>query len=636
MHTLPPSIKSVKNAGLALTPQRLVQVIHVMLVAILVCAVIAMSENKWPAASVLSALASLLLIAIWLAKTSRVEGAAKVVVITMTCAMGMMSYLFDGIYDAAVCAFPAIMIFAAMFVTRRFFLTLLLLIFAILTMVVVANLTGWHINVTSPVSFASLVNVVAILGATSFFVWKLASDLRQALALLETENDRIREALTHIDTLAHNDALTGLPNRLLARARFEQAVDLSKRSNERIAVIYLDLDNFKTVNDSLGHAAGDTLLCEVAKRLKNTVRTSDTVSRQGGDEFLIVIAGQADQESVATVAVKIIELLTAPFQINGMEISATCSLGVALYPDDGNDFDSLLKHADIAMYKAKDCGRNGFRFYDAEMNTNVIEHLHLISGIRSALLKHEFKLHYQPQFDLRTGQIVGAEALIRWQNPELGIIPPSKFIPVAERSGQIHEIGAWVITEACRQTKEWQEAGLQKFVTAVNLSPVQFRRDNIERDLMNALDVSGLHASFLELELTESLLIVDSTQISPLLKRLRSMGIHLSIDDFGTGYSNLGYLSRFEVERLKIDQSFIRRMIENPQDEGIVRAIIEMAHSLRLEVVAEGVENQAALTRLQELGCEFGQGYHWSPALPPDEFFKFVSNHSVGNVSEQD
>jgi len=326
--------------------------------------------------------------------------------------------------------------------------------------------------------------------------------------------------------------------------------------------------------------------------------------------------------------------MSIPFRINSMEITATCSLGIALYPDNGHDFDSLLKHADMAMYKAKESGRNAFRFYDAQMNTNVIEHLHLISGIRTALLKEEFKLHYQPQFDLKTGRIFGAEALIRWRNPELGNIPPNRFIHVAERSGQIHEIGSWVIGEACRQAKQWQDAGLPDLVVAINLSPVQFRRDNIERDVINALNASKIKASSIELELTESLLIVDSEHIKHLLKSIRSLGVHLSIDDFGTGYSNLGYLTRFEVERLKIDQSFIRRMTENKHDEGIVRAIIEMAHSLNLEVVAEGIENIEVLKRLQELGCEFGQGYYWSPALPPEEFFRFVSEWQSNNVSD--
>jgi len=622
------------RVGMTLKPHRLIQVISVILVTVGIIMLLTLTEKNWPATIILAVVEICLFVAIWLAKQNRLELSAKITVVTLTCSMGLLSYLYDGINDASICAFPTILIFAAMFVGRRFFIGLLSSIVLMLTFIVVANLNGWHVNVVTQTKISSLINVVAIMLTTAFFVWQLASDLRRALERLEAENHRIHDALTHIDILANNDALTGLPNRLLARARFEQFVELSKRNSEHIALLFIDLDNFKTVNDSLGHAAGDTLICDVADRLKNSVRASDTVSRQGGDEFLIMLAGQSDQESVATVAAKIIEMMSIPFRINSMEITATCSLGIALYPDNGHDFDSLLKHADMAMYKAKESGRNAFRFYDAQMNTNVIEHLHLISGIRTALLKEEFKLHYQPQFDLKTGRIFGAEALIRWRNPELGNIPPNRFIHVAERSGQIHEIGSWVIGEACRQAKQWQDAGLPDLVVAINLSPVQFRRDNIERDVINALNASKIKASSIELELTESLLIVDSEHIKHLLKSIRSLGVHLSIDDFGTGYSNLGYLTRFEVERLKIDQSFIRRMTENKHDEGIVRAIIEMAHSLNLEVVAEGIENIEVLKRLQELGCEFGQGYYWSPALPPEEFFRFVSEWQSNNVSD--
>jgi EAL domain-containing protein (putative c-di-GMP-specific phosphodiesterase class I) len=313
-----------------------------------------------------------------------------------------------------------------------------------------------------------------------------------------------------------------------------------------------------------------------------------------------------------------------------MEVSTTGSLGIAMFPKDGSDIDSLLKHADLAMYRAKDAGRNAFRFFDAEMNNSVVEHLQLTTGIRQALRNGEFQLYYQPQFELSTGRIVGAEALLRWRHETLGFIPPAKFIPVAEHSGLIHDLGAWVLTQACRQTKRWQTEGLNNLVIAVNVSPVQFRRDDIEREVATALADSGLAPSFIELELTESLLLADSAHLSGVLKRLRGMGIQFSIDDFGTGYSNLGYLSRFDVERLKIDQSFVRRMLENPSDEGIVRAIIEMAHCLKLQVVAEGIEDAPTLERLTALGCEFGQGYHWSPALPADDFAQYCRNYAAG------
>jgi len=337
--------------------------------------------------------------------------------------------------------------------------------------------------------------------------------------------------------------------------------------------------------------------------------------------------GLADQQAVATMAAKVIDLLSAPFHVDGLEISVTCSLGIALFPDNGSDFDTLFKNADVAMYRAKDCGRNAFRFYDAQMNRGVVETLHLISGLRSALARGEFKLHYQPQYELKSGRIVGAEALIRWRHPELGLIPPATFIPVAERSGLIHTIGAWVLAEACRQAKQWQLAGLTQLVVAVNLSPVQFRRDDIEREVIEALLASKLSPGSIELELSESLLIAESKHLSPLLGRLRAMGVRFSIDDFGTGYSNLGYLQRFQVERLKIDQSFVRRLSQDRNAEGIVRAIIEMAHSLRLDVIAEGVEDLPTLQRLIELGCSYGQGFLWAPALPPEEFFELAARN---------
>ena len=297
-----------------------------------------------------------------------------------------------------------------------------------------------------------------------------------------------------------------------------------------------------------------------------------------------------------------------------------------MYPDDGADFDELLKKADIAMYGAKAAGRNAIRFFADDMKSSVLEDVHLLSGMRTALARGEFMLHYQPQFHLASGRIVGAEALLRWRHPELGMVPPSRFIALAEQSGLIIQIGAWVLNEACRQMQLWRAMGLADLTIAVNVSPLQFQRDVIEADIVNALDASGLPASALELELTESLLIQGSNKISALLHRLRGRGVSFSIDDFGVGYSNLGYLKRFDVSRLKIDQSFIRRLTEDKHDEAIVKAIIQMTTSLQLVAIAEGVESESALARLVELGCHEGQGLYWAPAMPPGEFLEFFRN----------
>ncbi len=614
-------------SGLRLQPRRLQQVLGIAMVAVAIAMLLSFLDGNLSATIALMLALFMLMLSLWFARSGRLAWAAELMLFTLTGAMCGLTFIAEGIHDTAVLAFPGILIFASMFGTRRLFVTLLLVICTDLTVVVAGNILGWHVNEVQPVGWSLLINALSIVVATSFFVWMMADDLRRALARMKTDNERILESHARIEILAHRDSLTHLPNRVLARDRLEQTLAGARRNNSLVAVIFLDLDNFKTVNDSLGHSAGDALLCDVADRLVKTVRESDTVSRQGGDEFLIILGNIENEEAAAAAAVKILAQLAIPFQIQRLDVSATGSLGVAMFPRDGADADSLLKNADLAMYRAKDSGRNTFQFFNAEMNSSVIEDLHLATGIRLALVNDEFKVHYQPQFDLKTGRIVGAEALLRWKHAVLGFVPPAKFIPVAERSGLINEVGAWVLNEACRQAKAWQDIGINDLVVAVNVSPVQFRRDDIERELANALETWKVRPSSIELELTESLLMADSDHLSSVLDRLRAMGVQLSIDDFGTGYSNLGYLNRFDVERLKIDQSFVRRMTENKQDEGIVRAIIEMAHCLELDVVAEGVEDAVTLQRLVQLGCEMGQGYHWSPAIPADEFLTFYRAH---------
>jgi len=628
-HTDSQSTQQATAGVLPIEARRVTQVAWAVQGAVAIATFGAFWIGQWSTVFVLIVMSMFLLLAVWLSGQKRAEQAAGLMLVTLTVSVSFLLFQNQGVRGEAITALPAIVVVAGMFGTRRFFFAILVTILAVLSALVIASEKGWHVNLVQPVTLVTLANLFAIFLVTAFSVWLMAADLRLSLSRLKADNGRLRESKAQIDVLVHHDPLTGLPNRVLARDRFEQAVALAQRNGYRVAMVFLDLDDFKTVNDSLGHATGDFLLCQVASRIAGVVRASDTVSRQGGDEFLMVLGGLTDAESAVTSAMKIIEVLSAPFEMNGIEISITCSLGIALYPEHGVDFDTLLKNADVAMYRAKDSGRNTFRFYEAEMVGDVVDTLHLVSGIRSALTKGEFRLHYQPQYELKTGRIIGAEALIRWQHPDLGLIPPGKFIPIAERSGLITGIGAWVLKEACRQTKQWQEAGLTQLVVSVNVSPVQFRRHEIEREVTDALSAAKLTPGSIELELTESLLLAESNHLSPLLSRLRDLGVRFSIDDFGTGYSNLGYLKRFEVQRLKIDQSFVRHMMEDPNAEGIVRAIILMAHSLKLELVAEGIEDLPTLHRLIELGCEFGQGFHWSPALPPDEFFDFIQHREV-------
>ena len=612
------------DLGLALQPRRLRQILTALMLAILTGIGIALSIQQWVAGGIMTLTFAVLALAFHSNQNGKMERAAGIMLLSLTSAVSGLVYLSQGIHDEAVIAFPGLLIFASMFSSRRIFITLFLSIICVLTGVVSADLAGWHVSATHPHSWGQLINVVSILGVTAFFVWLMASDLRQAMARLESDNERILESHAKIEVLAHRDSLTNLPNRALAKDRLSQILSMAKRNGSMAAVLFLDIDNFKTINDSLGHSAGDQLLCLVADRLTASVRESDTVSRQGGDEFLILLGQVEDEEAVSQATIKIIQQLSVPVMINGVEVLVTGSLGISMFPRDGVDEESLLKNADMAMYSAKEAGRNGFKFFDAEMNNSVVEHLHLSSGIRAALTNGEFRVHYQPQIELATGRIVGAEALIRWKHPSLGFIPPVKFISVAERTGLINDIGEWVLKCACRQTKKWQEQGLTGLIISVNVSPVQFRRDDIEREVANAIESCGLNPAFIELELTESLLVADSEHLSGVLDRLRNIGVKFAIDDFGTGYSNLGYLKRFAVERLKIDQSFVRDITQNPHNDGIVRAIIEMAHCLQLEVVAEGVEDMRTLNRLIELGCEYGQGFLWTPALPPEEFVAYV------------
>ncbi len=606
----------------------LIQILWALLVGIAAAAVPLMLAEKWFPSALLMLTEAVLFVALAAARRNRAELAGWLVLMPLTACVAILIVVGKGPVDEAVLTLPGLMIFASLFGNRRVYLALLLFVASLIVLMGIAHFLGWWVLPVTKVRPDTFSTVVVILAITSYFVWLMARALRSTLAKLEIENNRVRRSLARIEVLAHHDSLTGLPNRALARDRFEHSAAAAQRNQAGAALLYLDLDDFKAVNDSLGHAAGDALLRDVAARLAGCVRSNDTVSRQGGDEFLIVLDGLDTEDAAGAIALKLVRELARPFSLDGLEITVTGSLGIALYPANGADFETLLKNADLAMYQAKEAGRNAFHFFDEKMNTNVTEHLHLVSAMRAALANNEFQLHYQPQFALAGERIVGAEALIRWTHPELGPLAPARFIPLAERSGLIFEIGAWVLHEACRQAKAWQQAGLADLVIAINVSPGQLRRDNLAGEIQKALLAADLAPRCISLELTESMLLADSQPLRDTLDRIRALGLRISIDDFGTGYSSLSYLKRFDVERLKIDQSFVRRMTHDANDEGIVRAIIQIASSLQLEAVAEGIEDRQTLERLVEMGCGYGQGYLWSPALPPDQFFQFVKDRA--------
>jgi diguanylate cyclase (GGDEF)-like protein/PAS domain S-box-containing protein len=412
-----------------------------------------------------------------------------------------------------------------------------------------------------------------------------------------------------IQHMAHHDFLTGLPNRFLLNDRFGQLHATARRNGTRFAVIFIDLDRFKNVNDTLGHTVGDQLLCTVAQRLCSQTRASDTVSRQGGDEFIVLLSEITEPDDAGHAALKLIRVLGEPCILEGHELTITPSIGIAISPDDGEDMDTLLKHADLAMYNAKQQGRNNFQFFRQEMNTRTLELLVLENQLRQALKREEFELFYQPQVNLASNQTVIFEALVRWRHPERGLVSPTDFIPLAEETGLILPLGLWVLQEACRQVAVWRRGSQPEIRVAVNLSAIQFRQPDLAEQVRYALDSAAVESNALELEVTESMVMQDAELTIQTLQALRAMGVTLAIDDFGTGYSSLAYLKRFPVNTLKLDRSFVRDLADDPDAVAICTAVIGLARNLRLEVVAEGVETGEQLVWLRSAGCQVAQGF---------------------------
>jgi diguanylate cyclase (GGDEF)-like protein/PAS domain S-box-containing protein len=430
-----------------------------------------------------------------------------------------------------------------------------------------------------------------------------------------TEIKRYQDELEH---QANHDALTGLANRNLLRDRLQQAVALAHRSGRKFTVVLIDLDNFKLINDSLGHALGDDVLKILAERMSGCIRDGDTVARPGGDEFVLVAVEQDQESDIYRVVHRVMTAIAQPFAIGVREFKVTCSVGIATFPDDGADADTLLRNADAAMYEAKGLGRNTFRLYSPEMNSHIGERLTLEAELWRALERDELLLHYQPKVHLPTGRIVGVEALIRWNHPQRGMVPPGAFVPVAEESGLILEVGRWVIATACAQCVAWREAGLPPIPVAVNMSARQLHDPDIVKIVRTVLDMTGLAADQLEIEITESAAMLNADEAVHFMTQLRDMGVRISLDDFGTGYSSLSYLKRLPVTGLKIDQSFIRELEHDADDAAIVRAVIAVASALALDVTAEGVETAAQVRFLNAYGCRQAQGYYFARPVPAD------------------
>jgi len=432
-----------------------------------------------------------------------------------------------------------------------------------------------------------------------------------------------------IQYLAYYDALTGLPNRTLLEDRMATALAGARRRNDKVAILFFDLDRFKDINDSMGHPVGDVLLQQVAERLKTCAREQDTVARVGGDEFIIMLTGLKDVPDTAIAAERLMDAMIGLYSIQGHAVGITCSVGISIFPEHGADGEVLIKNADAAMYSAKESGGNNFRFFTEDMNAQVMERLALENGLRLALDKKELFLVYQPQVDIASGKITGLEALLRWQHPELGLVPPDKFIRIAENSGLILPIGEWVLRTACSQVRKWQDEGLPAVTIAVNVSAIQFRQDGFCELIRRVLDETGLAPHYLELELTESLLLANADVMFSVVEELNAMGLTLAVDDFGTGYSSFSYLKRYRVSKLKIDRIFIRDVAVNPDDAAITSAIISMAKSLRLKVIAEGVETEAQMSFLRAHRCDEIQGYYFSKPLSVDKVADRLRGHTL-------
>ncbi|MGA2550633.1 MAG: EAL domain-containing protein, partial [Burkholderiaceae bacterium] len=427
-----------------------------------------------------------------------------------------------------------------------------------------------------------------------------------------------------IEYLATHDGLTGLPNRNLINDRLTQAIRQAKRTLSTLAVMFLDLDRFKVINDGFGHPFGDALLSAVGARLARITREGDTVGRYSGDEFLILLVNLNKLSDVYVVAQKVLDAFQEPFQMEGREVYVTLSVGISVYPQNGTSPAALISNADVAMYRAKDAGRDTYQFFTSEMSDGLRQRIELETQFRMALSRNQLHLAYQPKVDLVTGKVIGAEALMRWRHPDLGNVPPSRFIPLAEETGLIVPIGDWALRTACAQAKTWQSMGLQIQSVSVNVSARQFLQKDVVAWVLQVLEQTGLDATMLELELTESLIAQDTEKVIATVDQLKRAGVRLSIDDFGTGYSSMSYVKRFRVDTLKIDQSFIRGLLSNPEDAAIALAVISLAHSLGQKAIAEGVESAEQCAVLRRLGCDEIQGYVFSPAVSSDEFAQML------------
>ena len=524
-----------------------------------------------------------------------------------------------GVFDMAMLGYPGIIIFAALLGGRGLFIGVLSLILALCAVMTWLIMSGTIAPKSPYLSWTHLVFIMVIFCVTGFGVYVLVQDIRRLMQSLQQENAKVEQNRIHIQHLAHHDPLTNLPNRILGERLFVQKLEECEEKGLQLALLFIDLDNFKPVNDALGHAAGDRFLQKISQTITDNLTANENLIRFGGDEFIVLASEIHDKKQLDKLCDNLITWCSSEFEILQTKIVVSCSIGIAQAPFDGVKFKQLCRKADIAMYEAKRNGRNRFEYYDAKLDEESDEKFKLIQQLRPAINNNKLDVYYQPLVDLTTGKICAMEALVRWPQADGSMIFPNKFIPIAESSGLIAPLGEWVLRQACHFCAEQHQAGNTDLSIAVNLSFAQFKDGSLPDVVSQALKDSGLAAEYLELELTESILAESTNNVAQQLQAIKQLGVQFAIDDFGTGYSNLNYLRTFSAKKLKIDRIFISTLGVNESEEPLVSAIINMAESLGMVTVAEGIENEAALSKLIELGCHIGQGYYWSKPIPGDE-----------------
>lgn len=556
-----------------------------------------------------------LLLALVFALKNKLRVSAYILLWSMSAMLFAFALTGAGLFDLAVLGLPGVLIFAAILGSVSLFISVLFFIFAQCIFLTWLTLSSYLTPHVPSLSWPHLVFILIIFTITGFSVYILVRDIKRLMLSLQHENAKVQQSQAKIQHLAHHDSLTNLANRLYGETLFQQLLVASLQQQQQLALLFIDLDNFKPVNDALGHAAGDDLLKQLAQRLRAILTKDQALIRFGGDEFLVLAPHVADSHQLEQLADSLISQITAAFNILQTQVSVSASIGIACAPADGTDFKQLCRKADIAMYRAKEEGRNTYYYFDDSLDKANDDKFKLLQMLRRALLEQQFRLYYQPQVALNSGRITAVEALLRWPQPDGSMIGPDQFIPLAENSGLINELGSWVIAQACQHIAQLRQQGFEHLRVAVNLSVVQFKDGQLPGIVRQALQQAALPAQALELELTESLLVDNTDHILQQLNALSQLGVTIAIDDFGTGYSNLSYLQRFNASTLKIDRSFVSTDAQWQANAPLVQAIIQMAGSLGLTTIAEGIEHAAVMEKLLALGCKEGQGYYWSPAV---------------------